>query len=1008
MKRIKYFLQFLCIFLLLSNSIFAEQLSKTFYSNDFSLEPISNSSYRISMHDFGQLTQKGYPSLPSKTVFISLPNNAKVENIDITPGYTKPIPGNYVIKSTDILFPLDSQDDQITKILEDHLTKKKIIYAKNQFFPESSAKILKIDYSDNKPVVKIRYTPISYNPVENSLKITEVIHVTVNYSIDKTLISSSVKNTIHETNNISTTTSLLIISSETLRKVIQPFITWKQCLGIATDYVSVEWIEDNIEGYKQTVKIREFLKIKYASENIKNVLFIGDKKICPLQYLYPDPDNHSYSGCIASDMYFADLTSDWDSDGDKHFGEYEQDEIDWFPELNIGRIPWSDSSTVKTILTRIINYEKNNGSWKNNSMLVGSITNFKNEYNKGYPVKTDGAYLMEELKNNVFINNVSATFYEREGIDPSDFDSDFALNSNTIVSNWASEEYGCLTWWSHGNAESAERKWWLADDGDNVPENGEVRQQAFLHIYNIPNILNNHPVIFANSCYIGTFSQTGLGRKLIKDVSTGVIAASHQSWSTLGWKEIDAGGSSTLSYYFWEECIKNNKTVGEALKSAKIRYLEYFNDTWQHLNNVYTFNYFGDPTLKVSNVEPLYGAISGELVPASDTAAVAGIEITITELGRKTVTDEAGNYSFNYVPEGEYHLSAFAQKYEKNKKTYVRKGETVTADLNPIQSIYSLTTSDSVCSFILQEGESEVSNIMIKNDGNTLFKYRVAGDSENSSWLSIDTDSELYTVNPQHMDTLSFKISTCNLDQGKYKTSIYIHKDTTKTPFITIPVNLTTIDTIPPAPINDLSFTQMTDCDSVRLTWTAPGDNGLHGTAESYDIILCNKPFQNSGSSNIRYLDNSIIPQSPKNTEYCRVTSEIYKRYPYIIIRTWDEAGLSSLSNEIIISTTDIDEINESYSIPNDYIIQNYPNPFNMETTIEFGLSQSGNVNIRIFNERGQCVKHLVSNKEMNSGKHQVSWDATNKNNNTVPSGLYLYQIITDDNVFVKKMTLLK
>jgi hypothetical protein len=54
---------------------------------------------------------------------------------------------------------------------------------------------------------------------------------------------------------------------------------------------------------------------------------------------------------------------------------------------------------------------------------------------------------------------------------------------------------------------------------------------------------------------------------------------------------------------------------------------------------------------------------------------------------------------------------------------------------------------------------------------------------------------------------------------------------------------------------------------------------------------------------------------------------------------------------------------------------QNYPNPFNPSTTIEFRLSESASVSLKVYNVFGQVVKTLVSGT-MPSGVHHVTWDA--------------------------------
>ncbi len=83
-------------------------------------------------------------------------------------------------------------------------------------------------------------------------------------------------------------------------------------------------------------------------------------------------------------------------------------------------------------------------------------------------------------------------------------------------------------------------------------------------------------------------------------------------------------------------------------------------------------------------------------------------------------------------------------------------------------------------------------------------------------------------------------------------------------------------------------------------------------------------------------------------------------------------------------------------------LYQNYPNPFNPQTTIKFYNSELGKVNLSIFNVKGQKVATLIDRK-LTKGMHKVTLNAISFN-----SGVYFYSLKTKDNVFTKKMILVK
>jgi len=85
----------------------------------------------------------------------------------------------------------------------------------------------------------------------------------------------------------------------------------------------------------------------------------------------------------------------------------------------------------------------------------------------------------------------------------------------------------------------------------------------------------------------------------------------------------------------------------------------------------------------------------------------------------------------------------------------------------------------------------------------------------------------------------------------------------------------------------------------------------------------------------------------------------------------------------------------------------NFPNPFNPETTIRFGMAEAGNVNISIYNIRGQRVNTLV-NGHLDRGNHSITWNGTSDDGRSLSSGVYFYLMRTDNYTESRRMILLK
>ena len=85
----------------------------------------------------------------------------------------------------------------------------------------------------------------------------------------------------------------------------------------------------------------------------------------------------------------------------------------------------------------------------------------------------------------------------------------------------------------------------------------------------------------------------------------------------------------------------------------------------------------------------------------------------------------------------------------------------------------------------------------------------------------------------------------------------------------------------------------------------------------------------------------------------------------------------------------------------------NYPNPFNPSTTISFSVPASGEVELAIFNLKGQRVKTLVSG-ELTKGQHSVVWNGLDNAGRSVASGVYLYKLRSGTELKTRKMMLMK
>jgi len=102
---------------------------------------------------------------------------------------------------------------------------------------------------------------------------------------------------------------------------------------------------------------------------------------------------------------------------------------------------------------------------------------------------------------------------------------------------------------------------------------------------------------------------------------------------------------------------------------------------------------------------------------------------------------------------------------------------------------------------------------------------------------------------------------------------------------------------------------------------------------------------------------------------------------------------------------TSIEEL--SFKQKSFYLSPAYPNPFNPTTTISYSLSQSGYMELAVYDIMGKKVKTLVKGFE-SPGSYSVVWDGLNERGEQTASGLFLYRLTTKAAIQTEKMILLR
>lgn len=584
----------------------------------YQVEGQSDGASSIQAEGFPRSAAPGEPALPRRVLQLALPPLADLDSVslEITALEVEPLPGTYEIQAV----PLDSPENASF----DALSSLGVVQPNTT---ASFARLLSTGQMRKWRFASLEHAPFAYDPLSRKLSVASRLQITLRYrlehsAMDAALLADDLMDDLAQSRfynydlarawypaveapgQPAIVYDYVIITTNAIEagsSKLADFVQHKRNRGFSVLTIT----EDEYGGLTGQApngtaeKIRKWLKDNYISFGIKYVLLVGN----------PDPDDPSLDDAVGdlpmkmcwprrlesmyreapTDYYYADLTGNWDKDGDGYFGEWGEDTgsngVDFAPEVYIGRIPVysADYSTLDSILQKIIDYENeaNPLSWRKQALLPMS---FSLTY-------YDGAPLAEQIKDD-YLNGAgfsSWTQYQ-QGSGACSLDSIYAsseeLRGGTVVRDrWAANDYGLVLWWGHGSSTEAavgcENCW----DG------------TLFKSSQTPSLDDDHPsFVYQNSCDNGyPEDPSNLQYALLKGGAVATVGATRVSFFNTGEGYGDFDGSSTNSGIGYEYASRliAGQTAAEALYNAKSGMVAPKLNS--RLMNFYDFNLYGDP-----------------------------------------------------------------------------------------------------------------------------------------------------------------------------------------------------------------------------------------------------------------------------------------------------------------------------------------------------------------------------------------------------------------------------
>jgi hypothetical protein len=363
-------------------------------------------------------------------------------------------------------------------------------------------------------------------------------------------------------------------------------------------------------------KIRQWLIENYVNMGIKYVLLIGDPDpdypfdpqdtvgSIPMKMCMAHWDIHQpiyslifmllFEDEYPTDYFYADLTGNWDFDGDGIYGEQLDDfvygagkGVNLTPEVFVGRIPvYNDNyNDLDNILQKIIDYETNTSdfNWRKHVLLPISFA--KTSY--------DCSALGEQIVNGVLIpNHFSYWRMYQQGSAyrflNSIYSSEEELRGGFVKKRWQEEHFGIVCWMGHGNATTAVVGTPLFSDGDLFSTN----ECQFLD--------DSHPAFtFQISCDNGRPEvSNNLGYSLLKQGAIATVSSSRPCsflYQEQESEDFNGSYSSGGIAYDYIKYLVEGASTGESLYLGKMSPVPI--DRFAFIGNIYCFNLYGDPSL---------------------------------------------------------------------------------------------------------------------------------------------------------------------------------------------------------------------------------------------------------------------------------------------------------------------------------------------------------------------------------------------------------------------------
>jgi len=366
------------------------------YTVDYSPSEFSfykeNGFDRIKAINFALIGEPGTPELPAVYLNYIVPQNAKVESLVVT--------HSNVIQLSDLRFIYPAQEGVPIGGIPPWTPPDSVIYNSDKLFPGEFIRVVSDGIFDGARIVTVELMPLQYRPKSKRLYIIRNINFEFAFgsntvpelrpqirgkceqAVYDAVIRNTVVNdyevpvyyqrpTIVEENQLGGAAPYpvgpgVIITPDEFKPYFQSYANWMTDQGIRTVMISPQTIYAYFTGVDNAEKVRNYIKHCYQTAGGTYFILGGDDYFVPIRYCIawdsvPSGWNLGCGDSIPCDMYFSDLTGNWNTGPDFYWGETVRDSADRCPEVFVGRITAYNTQEVQNWVAKALHYEKTPG-----------------------------------------------------------------------------------------------------------------------------------------------------------------------------------------------------------------------------------------------------------------------------------------------------------------------------------------------------------------------------------------------------------------------------------------------------------------------------------------------------------------------------------------------------------------------------------------------------------------------------------------------------------------------